>query len=166
MIKKITGATLVCLLTVTLIFKISVSEERLMLCTLGSDIALLDANHCYKYFSTFGISPELVEVVQDEYGISAILSAETEFRFLMAGQLIEAGVNVNTPNTTDSLNIPPIHSTILQDDLRGFNWLLDNGANLQATYTRTGENAYVFLNSIYTKNPTDNRKKMIELISN
>ncbi|WP_281830142.1 hypothetical protein [Vibrio nigripulchritudo] len=166
MLKRILATALFCSVVIATTFKFSVSEERLMLCALGADVSLLSEKGCYQYFYVFGVSPELKDIVQRGYGISPILSANTETRFLIAKQLISSGVDINQPNPTDGLNMPPIHSTILQDDLEGFNWLVRNGADLNIIYEQTGEDVLTFLNAMYLEHPTHNRQHMRELILN
>lgn len=161
MIKKIIGSAIALVLTFTFVIKLSISEERIMLCTLGSNILFLDDRSCYSYFSFFGISDELQQIVKEEYGISAILSANTKTRFNLADELINLGIDINSSNPADGLNIPPLHSTIVQDDLIAFDWLLTNGADAHITYHETGENAFEFLNNTYAKKPTANREKML-----
>ncbi|GAB7223815.1 hypothetical protein VoSk93_30320 [Vibrio owensii] len=144
-----------------LFLKHSLTEERMMLCALGNDIPVFNSEDCLFYFETFGVSQDLLSLVEYQYGISSILSGDSHSRFRMANTLIAHGFDVNWLNESNS---PPLHSAIIHDDFEAFKWLMQQGANKDLYCPKVGKNATEFLDWIYTENPTANRGAMYALL--
>lgn len=112
-----------------------------MLCALGNDIPVFDSEDCLFYFETFGVSQDLLSLVEYQYGISSILSGDSHSRFRMANTLIAHGFDVNWLNESNS---PPLHSAIIHDDFEAFKWLMQQGANKDLYCPKVGKNATEF----------------------
>lgn len=141
--------------------KHSITEERMMLCTLGNEIPIFDSEDCITYFEIFGVSEELMALVEQQYGIASILRAGSHSRFRMADALVTHGFDVNWINED---KISPLHSAIIHDDFESFKWLMQKGANKEFHCPKLGRNATEFLNLVYTENPTINRGAMYALL--
>ncbi|WP_045402867.1 ankyrin repeat domain-containing protein [Vibrio campbellii] len=163
MLKKLTAILVVVAATVT-VFASSVDDERLVLCALGSNIALFNDSACLTYIETFNLSESYIDSINSELGIMTILNSNHENKFKVADVLLQQGADINSINTLDGLSLPPLHSAVLSDDYESFLYLIDHGARVEALSSQTSESLYDFTDRLLKQNPTPARANMLEFI--
>ena len=142
----------------------SISDERIVLCSLGSNIIFLNQNSCTLYIEHIGVSDDYINKVNDKHGITTILNANTHNKFRVAKSLINQGVNINSINKHDDQHLPPLHSAALMDDIEAFTFLIKNGANIEAKHPTSNENLEEFIHRLIKQNPTTHRINMLKML--
>ncbi len=163
MFKKLSLFIIVFLLVISSLIS-SISDERIVLCSLGSNIISLNEYSCTFYIEHIGISDNYINEVNDKHGITTILSANTHNKFRVAKSLISQGVNVNSINKHDDQHLPPLHSAALMNDIETFSFLIQNGANVEVKQPTSNENLEQFIHRLIKQNPTTHRVNMLKML--
>ena len=157
--KKI-GALLFAVLLV--LFLLRPPEGVLIDCSIGMEMRLFDTEDCKQYFEVFGVSTSAHEYLKQTYTVATLLNSTSEFKYFLAQELIDSGIDINKEIIPGGL---PIHNAIYSNDIKALMWLLERGANPNLISSQSNVNAFELLEFMQNKTFTPEREKMSEILS-
>ncbi|MGR5150208.1 hypothetical protein ACQKP8_27135 [Photobacterium alginatilyticum] len=161
--KKSTWLIALAIFTVAIFFS-SINDERIILCSLGSEFKFIDDSICTSYIETFGVGADFIETVNNDYGITFILSSASKNKFKIANKLLTQGVSINSINNIDGMGLPPLHSAFLVDDIDSFKFILKHNVKINAIYKKTGENIFEYAKRLLSIKPTTEKQLMLDFL--
>lgn len=146
---------------VAVIIGSSIREEQFFTCVMGVDLLGATPAQCLWVIETMGPSEDLLLLVEEEWSLSAVLSYPTPETLALAQLLIDHGIDVNSPQRVNGVEIPTIHGAILSRELEAFNLLIKNGVDINQVYSGTEDNALQFAYRLQKKRESAELGKMI-----
>ncbi len=169
-IKLIAGATVLSLAGVVglMLNDISrMSPETLILCVLNEGGILIPSGLCEYYMYNRRDVDSDIEVLSSGPGLSFILEGkDIKKRYEIADYFILNGLDVNGVNHSGGYNITPLHGAVLDNDLDMARFLLEHGASKNIKAPTINMDPLELVQSLQQKEPTIDRKKMIEILMN
>jgi|GEM_PF-2986192 len=151
---------LISALVVTIIGS-SIREEHFFTCVMGADFLGATPAQCLWVIEKMGPSEDLLLLVEEEWSLSAVLSYPTPEALALAQLLIDHGIDINSPQQINGVEIPTIHGAILSRELEAFNLLIRNGVDINQVYSVTEDNALQFAYRLQRKRASVELNKMI-----
>jgi len=108
--------------------------EILILCSANKGGIRIPSSLCKYYLINYRINEKGIKKLKEGVGLGYVLSVEKDFpEYEMTRIFITNGLDVNSVNHYGNANTTPLQSAVLENNVRGVKFLLEQGADLHLT---------------------------------
>ena len=141
--------------------------EHLISCSANKGGTRIPSSFCKYYLINYRINEKSINELKEGVGLGYVLSVEKDFsEYEMTKIFIVNGLGVNSVNHYGDVNLTPLQSAVLDNDVRGVKFLIKQGADVHIKNERYGMTALEMARKFHKEeSKLQNRSEIIQILS-